>query len=319
MARRRDLLVPYKESAAHLPGSTTDAAGLFQTLALGVEHIMSGTSGPAEKAAITYNAASDHFDNEPLSFWARHGSRTVERLSLPAGGVILDVGCGTGASAIPAAELVGPTGKVIGVDVAERLLEIARRKAEARALHNVEFRFGDMRQLGFPEACFDAVVCVFAIFFAPDMAAQVRELWRTVRPGGSSPSRPGVRACRARFLAWRTAVSKLRPDLHSALNPWDRIADAEALSRLFSESGISDEEVAAEDSAQRLRSPDDWWSVVLGLGYRWAISQMSPEVAEQARLMNREWIRAHNVTEIETNGLFAVAESPENSSRGSMA
>ena len=250
---------------------------------------MSGTSGPAEKAAITYNAASDHFDNEPLSFWARHGSRTVERLSLPAGGVILDVGCGTGASAIPAAELVGPTGKVIGVDVAERLLEIARRKAEARALHNVEFRFGDMRQLGFPEACFDAVVCVFAIFFAPDMAAQVRELWRTVRPGGKlAITTWGPRMFEPGSSAWRTAVSKLRPDLHSALNPWDRIADAEALSRLFSESGISDAEVAAEDSAQRLRSPDDWWSVVLGSGYRWAISQMSPEVAEQARLMNRK-------------------------------
>ena len=55
------------------------------------------------KAATTYNAAADHFDDGPLAFWERYGQRTVERLRLKPGSVILDVGCGSGASAIPAA------------------------------------------------------------------------------------------------------------------------------------------------------------------------------------------------------------------------
>src|SRR6476660_6556936 len=61
------------------------------------------------KAEVTYNAAADHFDDGPLAFWDRYGRRTVERLSLSPGSLVLDVGCGSGASAIPAAIKVGLT------------------------------------------------------------------------------------------------------------------------------------------------------------------------------------------------------------------
>jgi hypothetical protein len=52
------------------------------------------------KAAAAYDAASDHFDDAPLSFWDRVGRRTAEGLALPSDGNVLDVGCGTGASAL---------------------------------------------------------------------------------------------------------------------------------------------------------------------------------------------------------------------------
>src|SRR5262249_42631758 len=128
------------------------------------------------KAATTYNAASDHFDDGPLAFWDRYGTRTVERLALARGAAVLDVGCGSGASALPAAAAVGPGGRVVGVDLAERLLALARAKAARRNLGNVEFRTGDMERLEFPDASFDAVICVFAIFFVADMAKQVSAL-----------------------------------------------------------------------------------------------------------------------------------------------
>jgi len=80
------------------------------------------------KAAKTYNAAADTFDAEPLDFWARYGQRTVERLKLRSGAHVLDVCCGSGASAMPAAKAVGSTGTVIAVDLAERLLTLGRAK-----------------------------------------------------------------------------------------------------------------------------------------------------------------------------------------------
>jgi ubiquinone/menaquinone biosynthesis C-methylase UbiE len=96
------------------------------------------------KAAATYDTAADHFDDEPLGFWKRIGERTVDCLALPPGANVLDVGCGTGASALPAAQVVGPNGFVVGVDLSARLLDLARTKAAMHRLRNVEFRLADM-------------------------------------------------------------------------------------------------------------------------------------------------------------------------------
>src|ERR1700751_6368803 len=133
------------------------------------------------RAAFTYNAAADFYDASPLSFWDYFGRRTVELASLLRGSRVLDVCCGAGASALPAAEAVGPRGHVIGVDLAKQLLESARAKAVQRRLGNIEFEVGDMLAMRFPAASFDAVVCVFGIFFVPEMATAVSELWRCVQ------------------------------------------------------------------------------------------------------------------------------------------
>ena len=66
------------------------------------------------KAAATYNAASDDYDEQ--AFWDRFGRRTVERLSLQPGTQVLDACSGSGASALPVAERVAPKGHVVAVD-----------------------------------------------------------------------------------------------------------------------------------------------------------------------------------------------------------
>jgi len=263
------------------------------------------------KAAAAYNASADHFDDEALGLWAKYGGRTLERLALQPGATVLDVGCGTGASAIPAAEQVGPTGTVIAADLADRLLAIARRKAAARKLENIEFRHGDMENLGYPDQFFDAVICVFAIFFVPDVAKQISELWRMVRPNGQlAITTWGPRVWEPGSTGWWSAVKQLRPDLHASFNPWDRIADPASLRKLFSEAGVAEAAIVAEDGRQVLRSPEDWWTMVLGSGYRWTVDQIGPEMAERLRNANLAWIRSHNITSVETNVIYAVAGKP---------
>src|ERR1700757_1094802 len=105
-----------------------------------------------DRAAFAYNAAADFYDASPLSFWDYFGRRTIELASLQIGSRVLDVCCGTGASALPAAEAVGPNGQVIGLDLADQLLELARTKAVQRNLGNVEFELGDMLSMRFPAA-----------------------------------------------------------------------------------------------------------------------------------------------------------------------
>src|SRR5215831_20615866 len=138
----------------------------------------------ARRAARTYGAAADHYGLASLGFWDRFGAATVTRLSLAAGARVLDLCCGAGASAIPAAHAVGAAGRMLGIDVAEPLLELARARATREGLVNVEFRQGDATCTGLPGGGFDAVVCVFGVFFASDMTAFLAEMWRLVAPGG---------------------------------------------------------------------------------------------------------------------------------------
>ncbi len=259
------------------------------------------------KAEETYNSAADHFDDPPLAFWDVHGRRTVERLRLARGSAVLDVCCGAGASAIPAAEIVGPTGSVIAVDLAARLLETGRLKAARRNLGNVEFRVGDMTRLGLPDQAFSAVTIVFGIFFVPDMEAQVRELWRMVAPGGKlAVTTWGPRIFEPMYSAWQEALKKERLDLHSGFNPWDRITTPDAVRRLLLDGKAEDVEVVAEEGRQTLRSPEDWWTIALGSGLRWAIDRMSAEERERVRVANIEFARRNRVEAVETNVIYGV-------------
>ena len=106
-----------------------------------------------QRAMSTYNAAADFYDHPVNTFWEWYGQQTVSRLRLEAGAKILDVCCGSGASAIPAAKAVGPNGFVLGVDLAENLIELAKAKARERGLENIEFRIADMSAGGSSLAC----------------------------------------------------------------------------------------------------------------------------------------------------------------------
>lgn len=263
------------------------------------------------KAAATYDAAADHFDDQALSFWSRIGERTVARLKLSAGAEVLDVGCGTGASALSAAQAVGPDGLVLGVDLSARLLEQARAKAAMRHLANVEFRLADMTALGYPDAHFDAVVSVFSIFFVPDMEALVHELWRMVRPGGQLiVTTWGGQMFKPAYSRWLAAIQRECPDLHSAFNPWDRITNVESVERLLRDGGVTNIEVTAEDGSQPLRSADDWWTIALGSGLRWTIERMGPQLAARVKAHNLRWLNETAIRSVDTNAIYGIGRKP---------
>lgn len=263
------------------------------------------------RAARTYEAAADHYTRDALSFWDRFGSATVARLPLAPGALVLDLCCGAGASAIPAARAVGPAGRVLGIDAAAPMLELARAKAAQQGLANIGFRCGDATRTGLDDDSFDAVVCVFGVFFAPDMAAFMREMWRLVRPGGvlavTTWGTGLFEPANSHF--WR-CVGQLEPSLVKAFNPWDEVTTPAALASLFSHAGIPDPAVEEVVGQHHLEHPDNFWDIVFGSGYRATVNALNSAQRDRLRATLLAELRSHEVTAVQTDVIFGTAARP---------
>jgi ubiquinone/menaquinone biosynthesis C-methylase UbiE len=262
--------------------------------------------------AATYSAAADHFDDAPLSFWARIGQRTIDRIPLRPGHRVLDVCSGSGASALPAAQAVGPTGSVLAIDLAEPLLERGRAKARALGLSNIDFRCADFEAHPLPPEHFDAVVCVFGIFFVPDMSAAVRKLWRALKPGGTlAITTWGPDVLEPGNTSFWSAIHAHRPDLYKAFNPWERIDSPRSLRAMLAQAGVAAQTVDAEFSQQPLDTPDDWWSIALGSGYRGTLDQLDAATYEAVQHQTLAPLRRAQVLTVSTHTVHALATKSE--------
>ena len=103
---------------------------------------------------------------------------------LQPGEVILDLGSGAGFDCFLAAAEVGPTGKVVGVDMTSDMLLKARRNAEKGNYTNVEFRLGEIEYLSLADASVDVIISNCVINLSPDKPQVFREAFRVLKPGG---------------------------------------------------------------------------------------------------------------------------------------
>ena len=110
---------------------------------------------------------------------ARGRRRVIELLEVTPGTKVLDLACGPGTLTRPLAALAAP-GEVVGVDLAEGMLALARAAGTA----NARFELMDIERLSFPDATFDAVACGHGLQFAPDLSRARREARRVLRPEG---------------------------------------------------------------------------------------------------------------------------------------
>ncbi len=108
----------------------------------------------------------------------------VALASLREGEVVLDLGSGAGFDSFLAANRVGETGKVIGVDMTPEMLEKARENAEKGNYRNIEFRLGEVENLPVADNSVDVVISNCVINLAPDKRRVFTEAFRVLRPGG---------------------------------------------------------------------------------------------------------------------------------------
>lgn len=100
------------------------------------------------------------------------------------GQAVLDIGSGAGFDSLLAAQMVGPNGRVVGVDLTPEMREKARANAELMGLRNVEFKDGLAERLPLPDTSVDVVISNGVINLCPDKLAVYREVVRVLKPGG---------------------------------------------------------------------------------------------------------------------------------------
>ena len=100
------------------------------------------------------------------------------------GEVVLDLGSGAGLDVFLAAERVGPTGRVIGLDMTEEMIAAARKNAEAAGYKNVEFRHGDIESMPVDDNSVDLIISNCVLNLVPDKQKAFAEIYRVLKPGG---------------------------------------------------------------------------------------------------------------------------------------
>ena len=123
------------------------------------------------------------WDTWVMNFLKKSGDDIISRLELKNNDVVLDVATGTGEPGLSIAGIVN-NGKVVGQDLSDKMLALARAHAEARGIKNYETKNCDISDLPFPDKTFDAVSCRMGYMFFPDMLKASQEIYRVLKPGG---------------------------------------------------------------------------------------------------------------------------------------
>ena len=141
----------------------------------------------ASKSDATYTLGrTSHETNRLIAQSRIYGESTrrlCKRAGISKGMRVLEIGSGAGDVALMLAELVGPTGQIVGVDINAEILDTARQRAIDTGLHNLEFIAGDARSLTFSDT-FDAVVGRFVLMYMADPGKAFSQLITHLKPGG---------------------------------------------------------------------------------------------------------------------------------------
>lgn len=193
------------------------------------------TTDPSESFQIPVEAAEMYESAFVPAFFAQWAPILCDAAGIGPGQRVLDVACGTGIVARTAADLVAPGGRVVGVDLNEAMLTVARRVRP-----DVEWRRGDAASLPVDDGAFDAVVCQMALMFFPDRTAALAEMRRAVRDGGTVavavPGRLASQAAFAPFVAM--AAGHAGPEATSLLSAYFVCGDLDGLTDLVASAGL---------------------------------------------------------------------------------
>ena len=222
-----------------------------------------------------FHRASETYDAVGVDFFAPIATALVDRAGLRPGDSVLDLGVGRGAALFAAADVVGPRGEVLGVDIAPGMVELTSRDATTRGLSHVSVVLGDADHPPVRVGGWDAVLASFVLFFLPDPVATASRIRSSLRPGGhfvlstfdeSDERWRGIEAAVKPF--WPDTTDAAEP-AHPATKP--HFASTANLEELLEEAGFVDVETVMLEHVNHYRDVDQWldWTWSAGARVIW--------------------------------------------------
>ncbi|MFB6353946.1 MAG: arsenite methyltransferase [Halobacteriales archaeon] len=213
-----------------------------------------GTAGAAETAAqLGYSTA----DVESVEGEANLGlgcGNPQALASLAEGETVVDLGAGAGFDCFLAAQRVGETGHVIGVDMTPEMVEKARENAAKNGRENVEFRLGEIEHLPVADDSIDVVISNCVVNLSPDKPQVFREAVRVLRPGG--------RLAISDVVVTADIPEGIRADPNSVASCVAGAATIDRLAEMLAEAGFEQIDISPKhDSDRFIREWDDEYDV----------------------------------------------------------
>ncbi|WBB63385.1 class I SAM-dependent methyltransferase [Streptomyces sp. WMMC500] len=275
-------------------------------------------SGRQDDTRRAFDAAAADFTALGRHLWGPIGVATVAAAGIGPGDRVLDACCGAGASALPAAELVGAEGVVDAVDLSDRMIGELRRLSDG--LPQVRAHAADVTS--WDAGGYDVVQSALGIFFLPDMPAGTERLIGLARPGGRivfTIWRGDAMAAAGRHLGRAVAAATGNPP-PGEREPHliDRINQADSYAAWLTERGLTGVEVVTHELRVTM-TPELAWLVVTGSGYRGAIAALDPGTVADVRERYLGSLRADGVTELDATTLIGAGNAPAGPGRASRA
>lgn len=236
--------------------------------------------GVFERAANTY-------DSLGVELFGPVGAALVDQARIRQGQAVLDVGCGRGASLIPAALAVGPSGTVTGIDIAPTMVRHTNATLATLDLAHARAIVADAAQPAFPDETFDAIIAGFVVFFLPDIEDSLSSYHRLLRPGGriamtvrpdDTPGQTAIKQCVEQALAPFVVASPV-----PAVKPAPLGRTPEATYQLLGNAKFTGIRIIDAIHLVRFDNGDHYWRWLWSHGTREILELIPPHLVEPAR------------------------------------
>ncbi len=241
-----------------------------------------------------FNNVVHGYERSSLRFYPFAADRMVYRLRVAPGEKVLDVATGPGTAALAAARLVGPGGRVMGIDIAEGMLDRAFENAQRQGLSNVDWHVMDARHLEFRSAYFDVLMCGAGLFYLEDMRGALAEWQRVLKPGGRlmvtgfgpQAFQPMANTLVDMLRAWGADIP-----LHEPALLWQRLPGASQYQTLLSDAGLAEVHLESEQLGYHLNGVEDWWDVIWNTDLRALVERLPAHEVGRFRVAYQESLR----------------------------